>query len=942
MRQPDARAEESNSEDRAAELLSMLYDLAVELQAHRRGRLHVDLDSSLERDLGIDSLARVELALRLERKMGARLADDALMEAETPRDLLVALTAAGPGELAYGGARAVLEPVATDAAPDDTATLTEVLAYHAETHPDRHHIRLLKPKGEETVSYGELWQGGQAIARGLRDRNLVVGDTIAIMLPTGVEFFHAFFGALLAGCVPVPIYPPMRRSQIEDHLRRQSAILRNAQAKVLITSHEARLFGRAIRAQVETMRTVATPRQLTIPSGPESRPVLSAESLALLQYTSGSTGAPKGVMLGHGNLLANIRGMGDAFAVTSTDVVVSWLPLYHDMGLIGTWLGSLYYACPFVVMSPLAFLARPERWLWAIHRCRGTLSAGPNFAYELCAKKIEDRDIEGLDLSSWRMAGNGAEKVSAATIARFTDRFARYGFRDAAMTPMYGLAEASVALTTPPVARAPLIDHVDRSALALRGVAEPPSAEAPETDVVSCGIPLPGHEVRVVDSGGLELGDRVVGGIQFRGASATRGYFHAPEKTAALFDGDWLDTGDTGYVAAGEIYLTGRIKDLIVRAGRNLYPEEIELGIGELPDVRAGRVAVFAAEDRESGTERLIVVAETRSQDRDRRTELHRRIVDTVIDLSEVPPDDVVLASPGTVLKTANGKVRRAACRRLYEQNRLGRPAPALWRQALGLAMAGIGPQWRRFAASAAALDYAAWFQLVYRGLAPFAWLVIVGAPGLTLRRKLFHHLARFMLRLMRIYPRLSGQENLPSRGACVLAVNHASYLDGLVLAAVLPPRLSFVAKRELVGGLLAGPFLRRLGTAFVERFDPAGGVQDADRLADKLISDQILVVFPEGTFDRRPGLRKFHMGAFIVAAEAGVPVVPVGIAGTRAILRENSLFARRGRITVEIAPAFRPDGTDWPAAIALQRRTRADVLQRCGEPDLAGEPTRI
>ena len=293
----------------------------------------------------------------------------------------------------------------------------------------------------------------------------------------------------------------------------------------------------------------------------------------MLQYTSGSTGDPKGVILSHDNLLANIRAMGRAAAVTSSDRFVSWLPLYHDMGLIGAWLATMYHAVPLVLMPPTSFLGRPSRWLWAIHRYRATISAGPNFAYEIAASKVRDDDLIGLDLSSWRLAFNGAEPVRAATLERFAARFAPYGFDRRALTPVYGLAESAVGLTFPPLGRGPLVERIDEGVLAREGRATVSSDTAISAlEVVSCGRPLPHHEIRVVDDGGREVPERIEGRIEFRGPSATIGYHRNPDATAKLFRGDWLDTGDVGYIAGGELFLTSRAKDLIKRGGHNIHP----------------------------------------------------------------------------------------------------------------------------------------------------------------------------------------------------------------------------------------------------------------------------------------------------------------------------------------------------------------------------------
>ena len=930
---------------RAERLYTIVRDLAIELEPGRRETLEIASDSILDRDLGIDSLARLELSLRIERGFGVRLAEQALMEAVTPADLLSALEAAHPEE-ASAMLRAVAQPVtgAARPAPAATQTLVEMLAFHAETHPNRTAIRLLSSDAdEETFSYRALWNGAQAVAAGLREERLEPGDAVAIMLPTGAEFFYAFLGALLAGCIPTPIYPPLRRAQIEDHLRRQAGILRNARALVLIASKETRLFARIVRALAPELRHVVTVEELRRPTAEEPRFMLHGDDLALLQYTSGSTGDPKGVMLTHANLLANIRAIGQIFRATPDDVVVSWLPLYHDMGLIGNWLGSLYHACPVVVMSPLAFLARPERWLWAIHRYRGTLSAGPNFAYELCVRKIEESLLEGLDLGSWRMAGNGAEEISPITLESFCERFAPYGLRREAVTPMYGLAENAVVLTSTPLGRGPLIDRILRKSLASSGRAVPAGdSREPAAEFVSCGLPIPGHEVRIVGESGLELGEREEGRLEFRGPSATSGYLRNPDKTRELVHDGWLDSGDLAYIAGGEIHVTGRIKDVILRAGRNLYPDEIEAAVAEVTGVRRGRVAAFGHRDPASGTEGLVVIAETKQRDPARRKEIRDGIRDIVAAITDLPPDDILLARPGTILKTASGKIRRAACHKLYAAGRTGRPPPTLWQQGFGLLRASMRPTLRRYTRAMRAFAFAGWFWTVYRGFAPFVWLGVMVLPGLRRRRALLRAAAGLILRLIGAGPAIEGAANIPRGEPCVVVANHASYLDSMALAAVLPPTIGFVAKRELVEGTVTGPFLRRLGTAFVERFDPAAGIADTVRMTDALKAGDMLVFYPEGTFDRMPGLRAFHMGAFVAAAEAGLPVVPAAIKGARSILRADSSFPRRGRVTIAFSQPILPKGTGWDAALQLRQKAREAILENCGEPDLAYEPKPV
>ncbi|HSN32669.1 MAG TPA: fatty acyl-AMP ligase, partial [Ideonella sp.] len=506
-------------------------------------------------------------------------------------------------------------------------------------------------------THASLRERARRVAAGLQRAGLAGGESVALMLPTSLAFFEAFAGIVLAGGVPIPIYPPFRAAQIEDHLRRQAAILANGRAVLLISDARALAAARILRAGAPALRALLVVEQL-LEGDAVWRPVpRAADDVALLPYTSGSTGQPKGVVLTHANLLANVRAMGRALEAGPGDVFVSWLPLYHDMGLIGAWMGTLYHGLPLVVMPPQDFLARPARWLRAIHRHGGTLSAAPNFAYEIVAAKVPDDELRGLDLSRWRVAANGAEPVHAATLARFAARFGRYGFDAHALMPMYGLAENGVGLAFPPLGRGPRIDRIDRRALHALGRAEPAAAGAEAMEVVGCGLPLAGHELRVVDTRGSELPDRHEGRIEFRGPSATSGYFRNPEATRALFRGDWLDTGDVGYVAEGEIFLTSRVKDLIIRGGHNIHPYDLEEAVGRLPGVREGCVAVFGAADPTSGTDRIVVLAETRPVSAAARAALRERIGELAIALLGAPADDIVLAPPRTVLKTSSGKI---------------------------------------------------------------------------------------------------------------------------------------------------------------------------------------------------------------------------------------------------------------------------------------------
>ncbi len=934
----------TNSErqpDTAQQLLHIVRNLVAEL--HPGHRIDdIGFESVLDRDLGIDSLSRVELVMRIERAFDVRLPEHTFAAAETVSDLYRAVQNATPHEI-MSPTEAVDIVSGSATVPRQADTLVEMLDWHVERHADRPHIRLHQSDREDhVITYGDLYSSARRTAAALQILGVEAGDRVAIMLPTSIAYFDAFFGIVLAGAVPVPIYPPVRRSQLADHLARQSNILSNCQPKLLITVAEAKTLAHLLKAQVQALQLIVTPEELLDIDASYQSPPVRDNDIAFLQYTSGSTGNPKGVVLTHQNLLANIRVDGEHIQANDEDVFISWLPLYHDMGLIGAWLGSLYFAVPLVCMSPLTFLSRPQRWLWAIHRYRGTLSAAPNFAYELCLTKVRDKDIEGLDLSSWRVAFNGAEAVSPQTIERFTQRFANHGFRPETMYPVYGLAECAVGLTFPPLGRPPLIDHVQRDPLTLHGHAiEAEEGDENALSFVASGLPLPDHEIRIVDDQDRELPERQEGRLQFRGPSATSGYYRQPEATRKLFHDGWLDSGDRAYMVNGDIFITGRQKDIIIRAGRNIYPEEMEETLGHIEGVRTGRVAVFGSSDPDSGTERLVVVAETRISDDTARNTLRQKIATLVNDLAGTPPDDVVLAPAGTVLKTSSGKLRRSDCRALYEQRAIGKERSALWWQLARLGLHGTKPQILRFGKLIASHLYAGWCWICYVLLAGITGLALYVLPNVRWRWRFMHHAARGLARMTGTPLYVTGIENLPVDQACVLVANHASYLDGYVLVGAIPAPFSFIAKAELKQKPIVYGFLKRIGTLFVERLDTQQAAEDAKRIASAARETQATMFFPEGTFKRMPGILPFRMGAFVTAVENNIPVIPIAIRGTRYILRADSWFPRHGRISVNIGTPFDPDmvsdshDTRWASAVKLRDHTRQYILKHCREPDL-------
>ncbi|MBZ5660893.1 MAG: AMP-binding protein [Acidobacteriia bacterium] len=935
-------------------LLDIVRMLVSEL-GHQSALTLVGPAAHLERELGLGSLERVELLVRLEKAFGAHLDECVLAEAETVQDLIAAL-AGSSGKSATSSAPRTEISGDVSAKPSHeiapgfpaAATFQEVLRLRGREDASRTHLIFYEDEGESpTLTFGELLEGAERVAADLAKRGIGHDDRVALMLPTSRDFFLIFAGVLLAGATPVPIYPPFRADRIAEYAERQGAILANAGVRLLVTFKEAASVAKMLKPRVASLEDVATADALIasrapVPLGMELHS--RADNLALLQYTSGSTGHPKGVMLTHANLLANVRAIGAALALRSDDVGVSWLPLYHDMGLIGAWLMPLYFGIPVVVLSPLAFLSRPVRWLRAIHQYRATLGGAPNFAYELAAAKISEEELQQLDLSAWRAALNGAEPVLPATLDRFASRFARYGFRREALLPVYGLAESSLAVTFPPLGRSPRVDRLERAAFAQAGRAVPaaPGVADEDPDVmsfVSVGVPLPGQEVRIADEQGEDAGDRVEGQLWFRGPSATQGYYRNQAATAALFprnsEEGWINSGDRAYRADGEFYITGRVKDIIIHAGHNLYPHEIEDGVARVPGVRKGCVVAFGAANPATGTERLVIVAESRDRESAGRARIAQAITAQVASMIGLPPDVVEVVAPNAIPKTSSGKLRRDTTKQRFLAGTLDAGAPPAWMQIARLAAASaagrIGAALRR----AAEIAYGC-YALVVFGLVLFpAWIFVLIFPFRIAAGRITTATLRTYLKLAGWRVRVEGRELLRENVPRMFVSNHASFADVLVLMAALGTDYHFVAKGEVASMPLIGTFLRKLGHFYFDRENSEARLRQAQQIEQALRDGESVFVFPEGTFTAQAGLRDFHLGAFQAAVAAGRPIMPVALAGTRRALRDGTVLPRRGDITITICPAIIPqsDASKWQEIVRVRDAAREAIERYAGEP---------
>lgn len=921
-----------NNNELSGQILHVIRQFIIET-GHLRLAHTIDNTSTIEKDLGIDSLGRVELFHRLEKNFAIHIPAEQMAAAETVQDVITVVSHAKPNMPDIAKKPSSIEKLDhIQFIPEQANTLTDVLKHYAEQVPNRPHIYLqAEDFSEEVLTYGDLYKQALRIAHGLIANGIKQQDTITIIMPTCKEFFYIFYGILLAGAIPVPIYPPFRANKLLEYAKREILILKNAQARMLITFEEAERLSHLLKNFIPSLIKVATYRDLL---DDETKPLdlnINEYDLALIQYTSGSTGIPKGVALSHANLLANIRAFGKGAEIKPTDVGFSWLPLYHDMGLIGACLGSLYYGAPLALMSPIIFIMHPERWLWGIHYHRATISAGPNFAYELCIRKIDDRIIQGLDLSSWRIAFNGAEAINPDTLKRFAKKFAPYGLRSTTLLPVYGLAESTVALTMPVLNKEMHIDIVQREIFERDNLAIP--AKPGNTDVlqfVSCGKALPNHAVRIVDTNGHPLGERQVGHLQFTGPSSMRGYYQNPEATQKVYHEGWWDSGDLAYLVKEEVFIAGRKKDVIIKAGRNMYPEGIESIVSEINGIRRGCVVAFGIFNSQKGTEDLIIIAET-GQNKDLHDLLKDKITESVTDQIGIAPDKVILIEPQTMPKTSSGKLQRSTVKNLYLTNKLTSKNENKWKQIVQLGMMTFWNKLKTGIKNIGKLLYGIYVAIILILLLLPTWLLLLITPK-KMGFKIQKYFPWILFSLIGDRIIIKGRENLPTNENVIYVVNHTSYADVPALFTALPEGVIFTAKKELLKTPFIKTFIQKLEHLTVNRTDMTESIEDVRNIAQAIKNQKSIVFFPEGTFAYATGLKPFKMGAFKLAVEESIPICPIALKGLRTILRSGQKIPKPGKIEITILPLIYPENITWQEAIRLRDLTRTEIAKFCGE----------
>ncbi len=537
-------------------------------------------------------------------------------------------------------------------------------------------VRVLGRGGAPAVwlPWAEVWRRSLAVAGGLRAAGVAPGDRVALIFPTGAPFIESFFGAIAAGAVPVPMYPPVRLGRLDEYHAQAARLLEAVQARMILADRGVRrLLGEATRRGRPPLGCL-TPDDL--PAGEAPARVPAPCDLALIQFSSGTTRDPHPVALSHRAVVSQAIAL-NAFWPDGEGVVhsgVSWLPLYHDMGLIGCLFPALERPGTITLIPPEAFVASPAVWLRAVSTYRATISPAPTFAYSLAAARVRDEDLDGVDLSAWRVALCGAETVVPDVLRRFASRFARWGFEERALTPVYGLSEASLAVTFSEPGLGFRSCRFDRDALELDGVARPVDEGR---EIVSVGRPIPGVEIRIAGEDGRALSEGFVGEVECRGPSTMEGYYGKPEATSDAWRDGWLRTGDLGFTWRGDLYLAGRLREILLLRGRNHDPVEVELAVEGVPGVRAGCVVAVSWLPEGADGERLMVLVEaTRGTPASGFAAIAAACSIAIVERTALVPDEVVVLTAGTLPRTSSGKLRRTAALRQHRSGALRPPAP--------------------------------------------------------------------------------------------------------------------------------------------------------------------------------------------------------------------------------------------------------------------------
>ncbi len=550
-------------------------------------------------------------------------------------------------------------------------TFSHLLRRFYEETPDRVAVYLQHAGQEDLpVTYRDLLKGAAGYARTYARAGVQPGDVVLLILQHGIDLIYSYFGAVLHGAIPA-IMPYLTEKLLPERYRSDLAsLLGITRPAAIITYPDFEQEVRAALKEGDSVRAVIVSSEADQPADPdfESLPGMQrrAEDIVLLQHSSGTTGLQKGVALSHQAVINQLESYRLALHLTDEDVVVSWLPLYHDMGLIACYLLPILLGVPLVLLSPFDWVRAPYRLMQAVSRYGGTLSWLPNFAYNFCAQKVRDRDLDGIDLSSWRAISNCSEPMRWESHQAFYERFKDYGLRYEALTTCYAMAENVFAVTQGGIDAPVVVDEIDREGLQIERVARPGIPDRDVIKMLSAGRPISSVRVRVLNEKSQDVPDRVIGELALQSDCMLTGYYNRPDATKKAFLDGWYLTGDFGYMADGEVYVTGRKKDLIIVGGKNVYPQDIEQLAMDVPGIHPGRVVCFGVYNEAAGTEDVVVVGEVETRDLQERYKIADQVRQVVTRGSAIALRHVYLVDPPWLIKTSSGKTARLANRDKY------------------------------------------------------------------------------------------------------------------------------------------------------------------------------------------------------------------------------------------------------------------------------------
>ena len=820
---------------------------------HRR----VNLENSMQIHLGLGSLARMELLLIIEKVFGIKFSDRTLGEINTLRDAANTIFQRIPVEKDIY--QTIPQHEDSRVKVENAKTLIDILLFYGEAEPDRKHVFFQDEHQETVVTYGKLLNNSLKIARSLFEKGAKPGDRIAMMLPNHPAFLYTFFGILLINGIPVPIYPLLRKEIFETFAQQEAIVLNNAKASFLVTFLKFELFDKLVLSLVPSLIGIHHVDDLM---NSENKDVIvkpKESDYALIQYHSSRTPEVLGALSTHQNILSSIRSMGQLLSITQKDVFVNWTPLYRNHGLIGMWLGSLYYGIPLILMSPYTFLNRPERWLWAMHYANATISGGDDFAYDLCLSKIVPAQIEGLDLSSWRFSIHLAELVQARTLERFYKKFAPYGLKSESFLSIYGWIESSTCIAHSEPGKSPFIDRIQREPFENEGKAIKAdiALESDFLELVSTRNVLPEHAVRIVDDSGNELPNNQEGNLQVKGPFNMKEYYNNKKAAAAIYHGGWWETGDLAYKEGENLYITTHCLDI-----KKTYRK-------------------FSAQKHQA------------------LKKLDRSLYESVF----------------------------------LENEFAAKPSGLLFQRVKNYAY---------FAAKAILFCLGKILKLIYSIYVLLLFIVSVPPVFISMwmiPKKIFTKILHYWAKWLFIFAfcpiKVYHKEELYKHKRIIFVANHASYIDTLVFMSILPPETKIVGKQELEKLPVVSTVMRRVGHIFVNRQEFPAGVKKSIETIERTANEYPVLIFPEGTFSPAPGLRPFKFGAFKIAAEKHLPVLPVATQGTRSVLKEGEFLIKPRIIKVYVGEPLLSQGHEWQEFNRLKEEARDFIAGHCGELSL-------